>query len=201
MMLNMKKENILLYAVIGLVVVVCIHLYYQTENYSLKCVISSVDGNKYCVRDRAQVDAAADLLARVTEKCKELVAYMKEKYPKNKDVKRLVDNFNPKRISETLPTSELTAYSENKGEKIAFCLNKTKHGETLIDLNTLTFVAIHELSHLMTPSVGHKQEFWKNFKFLLQNAKDAGIYDPVDYKKNPENYCGMTITDNPYYDN
>jgi hypothetical protein len=200
-MLNMKKENILLYALIGLVVVVCIHIYYQTENYSLKCVISSVDGNKYCVRDRAQVDVAADLLARVTKKCKELVAYMKQKYPKNKDVKRLVDNFNPKRISETLPTSELTAYSENKGEKIAFCLNKTKHGETLIDLNTLTFVAIHELSHLMTPSVGHKQEFWKNFKFLLQNAKDAGIYDPVDYKKTPENYCGMTITDNPYYDN
>jgi hypothetical protein len=113
----------------------------------------------------------------------------------------LVKGFNPKKISETLPTSELTAYSENKGEKIAFCLNKTKNSEnTLIDLNTLTFVSIHELSHITTTTIGHKQDFWLNFKFLLENAKAAGIYNPVDYKKNPESYCGMIITDNPYYD-
>jgi hypothetical protein len=102
---------------------------------------------------------------------------------------------------ETLPTSEMTAYSENKGEKLAFCLNKTKNDNTqLIDLNTLTFVAFHELSHIMTKSIGHKQDFWNNFKFLLENAKSAGIYQPVDYKKNPEAYCGMDLTDNPYYD-
>ena len=35
-------------------------------------------------------------------------------------------NFNPKKVMETLPTSKFTAYSENKGEKIAFCLNKEK---------------------------------------------------------------------------
>ena len=40
----------------------------------------------------------------------------------------------------------------------------------------------------------------KNFKFLLEQAKAANIYDPVNYKKNPESYCGMDITDNPYYD-
>ena len=111
-----------------------------------------------------------------------------------------MENFNPKSICETLPTSELTAYSENKGEKIAFCLTKTKKTQKLIDLNTLTFVAIHELSHLMTKSVGHKLDFWENFKFLLENAKEANIYIPVDYKKEPKEFCGMTITDNPYYD-
>jgi hypothetical protein len=129
-----------------------------------------------------------------------LVKYVGKKYPSDPDVDRLVKGFNPKKISETLPTSELTAYSENKGEKIAFCLNKTKNSTTLIDENTLTFVAIHELSHVMTKSVGHKQDFWQNFKFLLENAKTAKIYTPVDYKKKPQGYCGMTITDNPYYD-
>ena len=39
-----------------------------------------------------------------------------------------------------------------------------------------------------------------NFKFLLEQAKAANIYNPVDYKNNPETYCGMEITDNPYYD-
>jgi hypothetical protein len=52
----------------------------------------------------------------------------------------------------------------------------------------------------MTLSIGHKQEFWQNFKFVLENAKAAGIYHPVDYKKNPKEYCGMEINDNPYYD-
>ena len=99
-----------------------------------------------------------------------------------------------------MPTSELTAYSENKGEKIAFCLTKTKHSSKLIDINTLTFVAIHELSHIMTTSEGHKQEFWKNFKFLLEQAKSAGIHKPRDYKKEPQKYCGMTIKDSPAFD-
>ena len=46
----------------------------------------------------------------------------------------------------------------------------------------------------------HTEEFWSNFKFLLKEAKKEGIYNPIDYKKNPQPYCGMTITDNPYFD-
>jgi hypothetical protein len=195
------KSDIFLYVTIGFVLLVCLKIYSESELYNLKCIISSVDGNKYCVRERSKEKQAANLLATVTEKCKKMVDYMKQNHSDDPRVNRLVNGFNPKKISETLPTSELTAYSENKGEKIAFCLNKKKEDNTqLIDLNTLTFVALHELSHIMTSSIGHKQDFWNNFKYLLQNAKSAGIYDPVDYKKNPESYCGMTITDNPYYD-
>jgi len=197
---NLWKSEILTYVIIGAILLICLKIYSESELFSLKCVISTVDGNKYCVRDRAQVNEAADLLAQATKKCKELVGYVGKKYPDDPDVKRLVEGFNPQKISETLPTSELTAYSENKGEKLAFCLSKSKNSVTLIDINTLTFVALHELSHIMTKSVGHKQEFWQNFKFLLENAKAANIYQPVDYKKNPQGYCGMTITDNPYYD-
>ena len=196
----MEKHGIFFYIFIAVILLLCLRIYYDSDAFNLKCIIASKDGNTYCVREREKLELAANLLASVTEKCKQLVEYMKKKHPEDSRVKKLVEGFNPKRISETLPTSELTAYSENKGEKMAFCLNKTKNSTTLIDLNTLTFVAIHETSHIMTKSIGHKQEFWQNFKFLLENAKDAGIYNPVDYKKNPESYCGMTITDNPIYD-
>ena len=196
----MRGEEILGYVLVGFVLLMCLKIYYESDAYNLKCIISSVDGNRYCVRERAKLELAADMLARVTQKCKLLVTYLKEKYPEDERVQRLVKGFNPKRISETLPTSELTAYSENKGEKIAFCLNTTKKGDQLIDINTLTFVAYHELAHVMTKSVGHKQEFWKNFQFLLIEAKAAHLYTPVDYKKEPKEYCGMSITDNPYYD-
>ena len=99
-----------------------------------------------------------------------------------------------------MPTSEYTAYSQNKGEKLAFCLNTKKNGGKLIDLNTLTFVAIHELAHIASKSIGHNEEFWNNFKFLLEEAEIIGVYKPEDYKEDPKNYCGMKITDNPYYD-
>jgi hypothetical protein len=196
----MEKHGLFFYIFVGFVLLLCLRIYYDSDMFNLKCIISSKDGNRYCVRERQKLELAANLLADVTGKCKALVQYMKEKHPDDPRVKRLVEGFNPQKISETLPTSELTAYSENKGEKIAFCLNTTKNGDKLIDINTLTFVALHELSHILTESVGHKQEFWNNFKFVLENAKAAGIYDPVDYKKNPKEYCGMTINDNPYYD-
>lgn len=197
----MPRSDYIVYAIILLVLGFCVYVYFQDGDFQLKCIVSTVDGNKYCVREREKVQEAADLLAKVCQKCKSLVEYCRETHPENPIVKRLVSGFNPTKFMETLPTSEYTAYSENKGEKLAFCLNKTKKGENnMIDEHTLTFVAIHELSHIATETVGHKSDFWLNFKFLLEQAKDAGIHDPADYKKEPKQYCGMKINDNPYYD-
>jgi len=197
----MDKSDLFIYVFIGLVVVFSIHLFLKSDMVNLKCIISDVDGNTYCVRDRSQLKDAANLLAQVTTRCTTLVNYLYKNYPNDDRCQRLYKNYNPLKITETLPTSKLKAYSENKGEKIAFCLNKkNENNEKLIDINTLTFVALHELSHLMTKSVGHNKEFWDNFKFILDNAVEIKIYDPVNYRANPQNYCGMKITDNPYYD-
>ena len=197
----MGKDDTFFYILLGFILILCLVIYYRSDSYDLKCIIASKDGNRYCVRERKNMDSAANLLAEVTKKMNDMVDYLKEKQPHDPRTMRLVAGFNPTKISETLPTSELTAYSENKGEKLAFCLNKSKkNGTKLIDINTLTFVALHELSHIATKSIGHKQEFWQNFKWILENAKEAGIYLPIDYKKQPEEYCGMKINDNPYYD-
>lgn len=189
------------YLLIGLLLVVCIKIYLESDYFHLKCIISDVDGKKYCVRERQKLELAADKLAKATSNMQLLVDKSYEKYPTRSNVKRLKEGFNPKRIQETLPTSQFTAYSENKGEKLAFCLDNNKNGRGgLIDDNTLMFVAIHELAHVASESVGHTDEFWRNFKFLLQVAEEINIYTPIDYKKNPKNYCGMEITDNPYFD-
>ena len=144
-------------------------IYKDSDSFNLRCVISKVDGNTYCVRERSKLELAADLLAEATSNMKKLVKYVEQKHSSNPAVKRLVENFNPDKISETLPTSEHTAYSENKGEKMAFCLNEDKQGTRLIDLSTLTFVAIHELAHLMTESIGHKEEYMN--PLTIQNRR------------------------------
>ena len=183
------------------IIIVAAKMYLQSDSFNLRCIISNQNGNTYCVRDRSKLHLAADRLATINTKMNTLVAHVGEKYPEKENVKRLVKGYNPKKIYETLPTSEYTAYSENKGEKLAFCLDTEKNSQgRLIDINTLMYVALHELSHIASKSIGHTDEFWENFKFLITEAKEIGVYNPVDYKKEPARYCGMNITDNPYYD-
>ena len=195
------KINILGYILIAFVFLIAYRILQESEYLNLKCIISQVDGNKYCVRERSKLTLAVDLLANITVKMNKLVKFLDEKYPDRENVNRLVKGYNPKTITETLPTSEYTAYSENKGEKIAFCLNtEKKDGSRLIDENTLMFVALHELSHVASKSIGHTDEFWNNFKFLIKEAESINIYNPEDYKKNSKRYCGTNIVDNPYFD-
>jgi hypothetical protein len=158
-------------------------------------------GEKVCVRERKNIKSAAKLLKDVADKAEQLVEYVYSKYPDREDVIRLKEKFDKNVISETLPNSEYTAYSENKGEKVSFCLSKDKNDDDdLIDPHTLMFVCIHEMSHIMTKTIGHDTTFWENFKFLLENAEAAGIHEPRNYKEEPREYCGMKIRDSPYYD-
>lgn len=194
------NSDLIGFILICLIVILSYRIYRDSDLFHLKCIISNVDGNTYCVRERSKLELAADKLAKVNQNMKSLVEHCKNNFNSEERIIRLTEGFNPKKITETLPTSEFTAYSENKGEKIAFCLDTEKNNNgKLIDLNTLTFVAIHELSHVATKSVGHTPEFWANFKFLLEEAEKINIYKPVDYSKNPKKYCGMKINDNPYF--
>jgi len=198
----LKSENTLGIVMIIFVLIIIVKLYLDNDMFQLTCIVSDVNGKKYCVRERKNMKKASDLLAKTTENLGKVVNHLENGYPEKENVRFLVKNFNPKKIKEILPTSEYTAYSENKGEKIAFCLNKKNKEDVdnLIEENTLMFVALHELSHLATKSIGHNDEFWSNFKFILQESERIGIYKPVDYKNNKTDYCGMTIKDNPYYD-
>ena len=195
------NEELVCYVLVFVTIFISVRMYYDSDLFQLTCVVSDVDGNKYCVRERKNLKRASNLLATTTQNMSKLVKHLYEKYPEQENVLLLYKNYNPLKIKEILPTSEYTAYSENKGEKIAFCLGEDKGNvDDLIDENTLMFVALHELSHVATKSIGHTKEFWDNFKFILQESEKIRLYKPVDYKKDKTNYCGMTIKDNPYFD-
>jgi hypothetical protein len=124
----------------------------------------------------------------------------------SKRVVQLKSNYQVNNISEISPLnpSGSTSYTENKGEKLVLCLrNKNPNAEGIHefhDMNLIMFVVLHEMTHIMNDRWGHKMQFWALFKFVLQNAAECGIYTPIDYRKKPENYCGMDITYNPFYD-
>ena len=173
--------------------IVLIIFYIQNQNIEVEYVISSVDGKAYLVKNLPDKKRAADMLARLNRSLQKLVALMQSKYPNNEDVKRLVSNFDPNSLSEGTETSNYTSYSVNKGEKIVFCLRSRDGQDKLVPMNTLKYVAIHELAHLMTKEIGHPPTFWENFKLLLLVAIDNKIYKRTNYSKTPVKYCGMTI--------
>ena len=69
----MEKINGFGYLLIVFVIAVALKIYSESDVFNLKCIISNVDGNTYCVRERAKIQLAADLLATVTQKLKILV--------------------------------------------------------------------------------------------------------------------------------
>lgn len=181
--------------------VLIISLYFYSEHYfnEVEYVKSTVDNMYYLVQNLPDKQESSNLLANVNIRIKKFLKHLRKKYYNNSDIMRLYRNYNEHQISESLPNSKYTSYSVNKGEKIIFCVReRDSNNNQLMDINTMMFVAIHELSHLMSISIGHTTEFWSNMKFLLKEAIECQVYDYVAYHKTPKKYCGTVITDTPY---
>jgi predicted metal-dependent hydrolase len=183
-----------------LILGITFYMFIETEYVNeVQYVRSSKDNIEYLVRNQNDSKEAADMLSTIRVTLTNVVDDLVKKYPKDERVKRLKSRFNPYKISESPPDSQFTSYSINKGEKIVFCL-RSKEDQRLHDINTMTFVALHELGHLMTNSIGHTTEFWDNFRFILKNAIQKGHYQFQDFKSKPIRYCGTNITDSPLKD-
>ena len=165
-------------------------------------VRSQIDGQEYRVRDLPDKQYAADMLATLRLNLGKLTDALAQTFPNKPQVQRLVQNFRaePSRFYESTPDSEHTSYSVNKGESVHFCLRQRDSSERLVDQNVMMFVALHEMAHMLTKSVGHEPEFWNNFGWLLREAESRNLYKPTDFKSQPVTYCGVQITDSPKYD-
>jgi hypothetical protein len=141
---------------------------------------------------------ALDLLSKLNQEMDLFINDLYKKYPNDERVSRLVKGTSNIKIEEA-PNDDGSSYTINKGEMMALCLRHKKDDHPFHDYNTLQFVMIHELSHIASLSEGHNQEFINNFRFLLREAKLLGYYEPINYTKNPINYCGVKVTNNPYF--
>ena len=168
---------------------------YYIKNKDVDVVESKIDGRKYRVDKNSDPQASADLLANINTDILKLIEHLKSEDDPN--VKRLCKRYNPDRLGENLEYKSYKAYSLNKGEEIVLCLHD-KDGKLITDKNTMKFVLIHELAHVMTVENGHPPIFWENMGYLLKKANSIGIYDAIDYSKNPVNYCDVLVDKTPY---
>ena len=159
------------------------------------------DGRQYEMQNLPDKEKAVSLMAQIRADLDKLYNHYKEEpaFASDPPVSRFLERYTPDVFIENDMQSKDTSYSENKGQRIVVCLrDKTKAPQyPLIDKNTVMFVVLHEMAHLMTETIGHTQEFWNNFKRILGDAVQIGIYTPVNYAQRPTPYCGMTIRDSP----
>ena len=175
--------------------IIFIYLLYQYHYYSnIETIVSKIDNRNYDVQIKDDSLEAADLIAKVREKLILLVNHMYKSFPSNPKVMKLKKNFNPDVLKEGIDNPSYTSYTVNKGEEIILCL---RTDGKIVDVNVLTFVCIHELSHIGNETIGHDDAFWEFFKELLIEAINIGVYIKYDYRKSPVKYCGMMITDSP----
>lgn len=191
------------------VIIICLIIMIYNAEKMEKMVTSPIDGRAYDVIDSmSNRDVAADKLAHINRYNQQFIAYLLKKPVNSMEYvlgSRLARNYDPGALFENDPIDKYnTSYTEDKGRTLALCLREKDTGnDNLHDMNLIMFVNLHELAHIASLDYGHgpEMDFWPNFRLLLHAAKEMGGYYPVDFEKNNDNYCGLDITYNPYFDN
>lgn len=190
--MDISSEGIIL-LIITIAGIYVVYTYYLNEG--LIKVKSKIDNEEYTVQIKDDAVEAANLIATIKGKLNTLLEHLEKTYGHSDyRVSLLKDNYKPDRLSEGVDTPGYTSYSINKGEKIVLCL---RNRDKLMDINTMMFVVLHEFAHLATESIGHTEEFWTNFKWILEESVNIGIYTRQDFKNKNVDYCGIKITSTP----
>jgi hypothetical protein len=177
-------------------------------------LLSSVDGAHYRVHhEHAEPQQAADTLAALNGRVVGLMRALRGRYvrgpagaahpARREATARLLERYNPDNLAENSPNdpSGDTSYTIGKGAVVALCLrDRAAPGRGIHDLDTLTFVTLHEMAHIAVKEVDHPPQFWRAFRFLLEESEAAGVYSSANYAEAPRQYCGMRIDYNPRFD-
>jgi hypothetical protein len=146
----------------------------------------------------------ANILSRLTAKIDKLVQNMKDtNFPSINISKRLDKRWrnirdNPSGLRETSITDKIAAYTINKGQEMRICVrDHSKSSKKFQDENTMMFVMLHELGHIMSISYGHNAEFKENFSAITTRALELGIYIYEPFDKENKEFCGTLITNSP----
>lgn len=118
-------------------------------------------------------------------KLREIKKLVKEVFYRD-DYTNFVKDIDTRHAYESVQLySDSRSYTINK-HKVYLCLyDKNRNYHTN---NTLIFVFLHEMAHVMCDEIGHTDKFWDIFGEILKKAAEIGIYNPSE--EMPDEYCG-----------
>ena len=194
----------------------------QRERFTLartRPVVARADGAPYRVHlAHAGPEAAADALAGLNAQAIALLRHLRRRYgrrgaeggdaggdagARGEATRNLLARYNPDNLAENSPRDPTgdTAYSLDKGAVLAICLrSRTDPAAGLHAAELLSFVMLHEMAHVAVDVLDHPPEFWRTFRWLLEEAEEAGLYRSPRFAEAPQNYCGIHVDYNPRHD-
>ena len=221
-MFNRRTTNRMIGIIVVLIIVILavigVPRWIQNDRFTIdktRAVRSKVDGLEYRVHlAHGNSSNAADVMAVLNGRTVELLRFLRTKYLRSPEgrfypqraeaVRRLLARYNVDNLTENSPRDPEgdTSYTINKGAIVALCLREKDDGagHDIHDLETLTFVTFHELTHIAIKARDHPARFWEAFRFILEDGRDAGLIRGVNYGARSTMYCGMKIDYNPLFD-
>ena len=165
------------------IIVIFVYTNYIRKSLYLSRIESTINQQKYYVRNLPDKQGAADYLAEISQSLTKLIQSLNvEDNERGEGLKRLKNKFDPKQITENIPGSMYVAYSVNKGEELSICIRE-KETEKFLDsalISGMDFVhilhgkgtgalmeAIHEYLK--------EQSFISEFHFADEDQGGAGI--------------------------
>jgi len=195
---------IIIYILVILVILYFIwKFYFNNEIVSIK---SKVDNNKYIIRSgnksHIYLEESADTLAVINMRIEKLLNHLKQKYnihdEKNLFLLKLIENYSPKLLSEAANDNRFTTFTIDKKD-MHICLRTRDGNDKMYDINILMYVILHELAHFCNYDkngnaiIGHGKEFKSIFRLLVTESINIGVYEYINFVKNPSEYCGIII--------
>ena len=104
--------------------------------------------------------------------------------PMIQKLKRYVEQIAPEAASKIRIYKGEKSYTINK-RNVYLCL-KDENGN-YYDEQILRNIVTHEISHVLSKSIGHTEEFDQIFQNLLKKAEKMNLYDPKVII--PQDYC------------
>ena len=197
---------------VALIIISIIVLYYLYLNNKNIIYVKSIPYNKYFyVQNKKDYQDAANLLGKIDNRIEVLKDYLtKNSFPEfENNIRLLNERYDSSILFEATDKKGTTSYSLNK-HKIFLCLRQrnieSKDTESFyvynifVDINTLMFVILHELTHLSMDDIVTGEQHFKNKKFVNLNnfyldiSNKLNLYTKIDYSQNNKNYCGMVIS-------
>jgi len=166
-------------------------------------VKSNIDNRKYLIRNgnksKQYLQESADTLAIINARIEKLIKHLKNKYTENQIcISKLIENYDYSLLSEAAIDERYTTFTIDK-QDIHICLRTRDGYDKLYDINILMYVVLHELAHLCNydkneyPITGHGSEFKYIFRLLVTESIQIGIYNHINFRNEPKEYCGIVI--------
>ena len=171
--------------------VIAIIFYFVMRDNLVKTTGSN---NKIYFTRKNQANIAVEQLVKIDDFLLKLNKLLVEEHPDHILIQKKLKK--PITLKELPDNSKHIAYTLNKNN-LYICL-RDKSGEFENQYNRVYFVAMHELAHIITKSVGHTEEYWDNYRLVLKTAIDNGLYEYRNYYEEPVEFCNKKITSTPY---